>query len=145
MVGFCTLMAMIMLMIDVNEIDQVRKVSCIRMSRTSVSLENRLTILPVGVVSKKTMGDLKMLFNMLPCSWFEALTMHSIASIPNVYKNNPNQEKEQKWKLFLKNRKPALILVNIKLLVLCYCWNICLYDSWKFMKHKQYIEIIIHS
>ena len=47
-------------------------------SMISTSLENLFKILPKGVVSKKYMGDLKILVNMVKCSLDEANSVPTI-------------------------------------------------------------------
>ena len=61
-------------MVEINErtcVSQLLMVAGKLLSQTSTSLENLLTILPIGVVSKKDIGDLIILVSIFMCSIFE--------------------------------------------------------------------------
>lgn len=54
------------------------------LSKVSISFPNRLTILPLGVVSKKLKGDLNIRASISQCRYLEA------AIIPRACNNDPN-------------------------------------------------------
>ena len=64
-------------------------------STTSISLENLLRILPIGVVSKKDMGDLKILSSMVPCNLVAAFKVPTdkttVPSMMNTDWNRPSK------------------------------------------------------
>ncbi len=64
---------------------------------------------PMGVVSKKDMGDLRMLYNILMCSFLEARTI--LAAVSNAYTNTKKAEKNRERLILYPILRGLIVLI----------------------------------